>query len=218
MFIWQAGGEVITPDLKSSPIDSPEAVAGADFYKSLIFNKACCPPEDVLLEQGFSEMFKAGKVAMFMGGASDTFETADGVALDVGASVVPKGPKSRTSFAYTASTVVNAKVANPDLAAKALVALTDGIHHWKIVSPNMDTATAEVVTASFPEKWKAQKSGQVDAIIASTKDMRSFNVIPRQQEWDDLFWREYQDPLYHDKGTAADLAKAARPKLEAVLH
>ena len=28
MFIWQAGGEVITKDLKSSPIDSPEAQAG----------------------------------------------------------------------------------------------------------------------------------------------------------------------------------------------
>jgi len=218
MFIWQAGGEVITPDLASSPIDSPEAIAGVEFYKSLIFNPACCPTEDTLAEQGFSEMFKAGKVAMFMGGASDTFETADGVALEVGASVVPKGPKSRTSFAYTASTVVNAKVKNPELAAKALVALTDGIHHWKIVSPHMDLATAEVVKASFPEKWQAQKGPQVDAIIAATKDMRSFNVVPRHQEWDDLFWREFQDLVYHDKGTVADLAKAARPKLEAVLH
>jgi multiple sugar transport system substrate-binding protein len=218
MFIWQAGGEVITPDLATSPIDSPEAIAGVEFYKSLIFNSSCCPTEDTIAEQGFSEMFKAGKVAMFMGGASDTFESADGVALDIGAAVVPKGPKSRTSFAYTASTVVNAKVKNPELAAKALVALTDGIHHWKIVSPLTDLATAEVVKASFPEKWQAQKSGQIDAIIAATKDMRSFNIVPRHQEWDDLFWREFQDLVYHDKGTVADLAKAARPKLEAVLR
>jgi multiple sugar transport system substrate-binding protein len=217
MFIWQAGGEVIAPDLKSSPIDSPEAVAGEEFYKSLIFNASCCPTEDTMAEQGFSEMFKAGKVAMFMGGASDTFEDVDGVALDIRAAVPPKGPKSRTTFAWTGSTVVNAKVANPELAAKALVALTDGIHHWKIVSPLSDLATADVITASFPEKWKAQKGQQVDAILAATKDMRSFNVIPRQQEWDDLFWREFQDLLYHDKGTAADLAKAARPKLEALL-
>ena len=217
MFIWQAGGEVISEDLASSPIDSPEAIAGAEFYKSLIFNGDCCPTEDVLLEQGFSEMFKAGKVAMFMGGASDTFESADGVALDIRAAVPPKGPKSRTTFAWTGSTVVNAKVANPDLAAKALVALTDGIHRWKIVSPLTELANAEVITASFPEKWRAQKGQQVDAIIAATQDMRSFNVIPRQQEWDDLFWREFQDKLYHDQGTAADLAKAARPKLEELL-
>ena len=31
MFIWQAGGGVITPDLKSSPIDSPEALQGEQF-------------------------------------------------------------------------------------------------------------------------------------------------------------------------------------------
>ena len=47
--------------------------------------------------------------------------------------------------------------------------------------------------------------------------MRAFNIIPRHQEWDDLFWREYQDLLYHDKGAAADLAAAVRPKLEALL-
>lgn len=217
MFIWQAGGEVIAPDLKSSPIDSPEAVAGAQFYKDLVFNASCCPTEDTIAEQGFGEMFKAGKVAMFMGGASDTFESAEGEVLDIRAAPLPKGPTSRTSFAYTASTVVNAKVENPELAAKALVALTDGIHHWKIVSPLTELATADVVKASFPEKWKAQKDQQVDAIVSAAQDMRSFNVIPRQQEWDDLFWREYQDLLYHDQGTAADLAAAARPKLEALL-
>ena len=217
MFMWQAGGETVSDDLGSSPIDSPEAIAGAEFYKSLIYNPACCPTQDTMAEQGFSEMFKAGKVAMFMGGATDTFESADGVALDIRAAVPPMGPKSRTTFAWTGSTVVNAKIANPDLAAKALVALTDGIHHWKVVSPLTDLATADVITASFPEKWKAQKGQQVDAILAATKDMRSFNVIPRQQEWDDLFWREYQDLLYQGKGTAADLAAAARPKLEALL-
>ena len=29
---------------------------------------------------------------------------------------------------------------------------------------------------------------------------------------------EFQDLVYHDKGSVADLAKAARPKLEAVLR
>ncbi|MBA2374001.1 MAG: extracellular solute-binding protein, partial [Chloroflexi bacterium] len=181
------------------------------------FNESCCPTEATIAEQGSDAMFKAGKLAMFMGGAADTFESAEGEALDIRAAVVPKGPKSRTTFAWTGSTAVNAKVKNPELAAKALVALTDGIHHWKIVSPLTELATADVIKASFPEKWKVQKDQQVDAIVAAAKDMRSFNVIPNQQEWDSLFWSEFQDLLYHDKGSAADLAKAARLKLEALL-
>ena len=30
-------------------------------------------------------------------------------------------------------------------------------------------------------------------------------------------WEQFQDPLYHDKGTVADLAAAVRPNLEALL-
>jgi hypothetical protein len=47
--------------------------------------------------------------------------------------------------------------------------------------------------------------------------MRSFNVIPRHSEWDTIFWEQFQDLLFHQKDTAENLAKAARPKLEEVL-
>ncbi|CAN5592701.1 hypothetical protein BH23CHL7_BH23CHL7_20070 [soil metagenome] len=217
MFIWAAGGETIAPDLASSPLDSEQAIAGAEFYKSLIYNTDCCPAEDTIAEQGFDAMFKAGKVAMFMGGASDTYEDADGNVLDIRAAPVPKGPAERVTFGWTASTVVNAKTSNPELAAKALAMLTESIFHWKVVAPHKDFATAELVRASISEKWRPQKDQQVDAIIASTEYMRSFNVIPRHQEWDDIFWREFQDPLFHGQGTAADLAAAAKPHLEALL-
>jgi multiple sugar transport system substrate-binding protein len=212
-FIWQAGGEVITDDLASSPVDSPEALEAVEFYKSLIWNEECCPSEETITEQGFGEMFKGGKVAMFMGGAADTF---DGLEV-VGASVVPKGPQNRANLSYVAVTAVNGAVQNPELAAKALAALTDGIHHWKIVAPRPELATAETILASIPEQWKAQKEGQVDAIVAATEEMRAFNVIPRHQEWDGLFWSEFQDLVWHDRSAPAEAASAARPKLEALL-
>ncbi len=214
MFIWQAGGEVIADDLGSSPIDSPEAIAAAEFYSEMIFSAECCPSEETLAEQGFSEMFKAGTVAMFMGGASDTFDGLD----VVGASVVPSGPANRTTFSWTASTAVNSATEHPEIAARALVALTEGIHHWKIVAPRTDLLSEDVILASIPEKWKAQKEPQLAAIIAAAEDMSAFNIIPRHQEWDDLFWKEFQDPLYHDQGTAAELAAAARAKLEDVMR
>ena len=212
MFIWQNDGQVISDDRLTSPLDSAEAVAGAETYANIIYNPDCCPSEATIAEQGFNEPFRAGKIAMFVGGAADTFEGLD----VVGASVVPHA-KNDVTFAWTASTVVNSATANPEIATKALVALTEGIHHWKIVAPRPDLANAETIAASIPEQWKAQKAGQIDAMIAAAQNMRALNVIPRQAEWDDLFWKEFQDPLYHDKGTAADLAAAIRPKLEALL-
>jgi multiple sugar transport system substrate-binding protein len=215
MFIWQAGGEVIAPDLKSSPVDSPEAVAGAQFYADIIYNPEYAVPEEVIQEQGFGEMVKAGKVAMFFGGAADDLDYAyqkDPKNARMMMALVPKGPKDRTTFAWTAITAVATQTKNPDLAVKALVALTDGIHHWKVLAPRKSLATADVIVASVPGK---QDSAAV--IVQAAQSMRSFNIIPKHSEWDTVFWEQFQDPLFHKKGTAADLAVAVRPKLEELL-
>jgi multiple sugar transport system substrate-binding protein len=210
MFIWQAGGEVISPDLKSSPIDSPEAIKGLEFYNSIIYNDEVAPPRNVVNEQGFGEMFKAGKIAMFFGGAADDLDRVQG--LDVGVARVPKGPKDRTTFAWSASTVISSQTKHPKEAYDALVDLTEGIQNWKIVSPRKSQANKEHLVKSEPRKEKS-----ADVILKATADMRAFRVVPKHQEWDTIFWEQLQDPLYSKKGSATDLAKAARPKLEAVL-
>jgi multiple sugar transport system substrate-binding protein len=215
MFIWQAGGEVITKDLKSSPIDSPEALMGEQFYADVIYNPAMAVPEATIKEQGFGEMAKAGKIAMFFGGASDDLDFAhakDPKNADLKMALVPKGPKDRTTFAWTAITAVNARSANPDLATKAMVALTEGIHHWKVLAPRKSLATVDVIAAAVPGK-----KDSAPIIIKAAENMRSFNIIPKHAEWDTIFFEQFQDPLFHKKGTAADLAKTARPKLEEVL-
>lgn len=210
MFIWQAGGEVIAPDLKSSPIDSPEAIKAMEFYNSIIYNDKYAPAQSVVNEQGFGEMFKAGKIGMFFGGAADDLDRAPG--LDVGVARVPKGPKDRTTFAWTASTAISSQTKNPKAAYDALVDVTEGIQNWKIVSPRQSQATKEQLVKSDPRKEKA-----ADVIIKATADMRAFRIVPNHQDWDTAFWEQLQDPLYSKKGTAADLAKAARVKLDALL-
>jgi multiple sugar transport system substrate-binding protein len=215
MFIWQAGGEVISKDLKSSPVDSPEAIQGEQFYADIIYNPDYAVPESVIKEQGFGEMAKAGKVAMFFGGAADDLDYAyqkDSKSAKLAMALVPKGPKDRTTFAYTAITAVSSQTKNPDLAVKALTALTDGIHHWKVLAPRKSLATPEVIAASV-----AGKKDSAPVIIQAALSMRSFNIIPKHLDWDTTFFEQFQDLLYHKKGTAADLAKAVRPKLEALL-
>lgn len=215
MFIWQAGGEVIAPDLKSSPVDSPEALQGEEFYADIIYNPEYAVPEAVIKEQGFGEMAKAGKVAMFFGGAADDLDYAyqkDPKNAKMMMALVPKGPKDRTTFAWTAITAVSTQSKNPDLAVKAMVALTDGIHHWKVLAPRPSLATADVIAASVPGK-----KDSAAVLLQAAQSMRSFNIIPRHAEWDTIFWEQFQDPLFHKKGTAADLAAAVRPKLEELL-
>lgn len=215
MFMWQAGGETITDDLGSCPIDTPEAVAGADFYASIIYKEQFAVPEATIGEQGFGEMAKAGKVAYFFGGATDDLDYAhkvDPKNAELKMAKVPTGPNGRQTFAWTASTVVNAAGDNVDVATQALIALTEGIHHWKIVAPRMSLATVETISEVVPDK-----AGSAEIIVSATEDMRGFNVIPQQADWDSLFFDEFQTPIFFDEATAEELAPEIRPELEEFL-
>jgi multiple sugar transport system substrate-binding protein len=216
MFIWQAGGEVISEDMATSPIDSPEALAGAQFYSDIVYNPMYAATEDVIKEQGFGELAKNGKVAMFYGGAGDDLDyahTKDPKFAQMKMALVPMGPQNRATFAWTASTVINANTLYPDEAYAALVELTEGMHHWKIVAPRKSLANAEVIAASVPLKQDSAAT-----ILLALPDARSFRIVPKQSDWDKAFFDEFQDPLFHKKGTAADLAKLAMPNLLAALQ
>ena len=215
MFIWQAGGEVISEDLSSCPIDSPEAIAGAQFYADIIYNESYAPSAATISEQGFGEMAKAGKVAMFYGGAADDLDYAhkkDPANAVMKAALVPQGPANRQNFSYVASTVISANTENPDAAFQALVALTEGIHHWKVVAPRQSLANVDTIVASIPDKAES-----AEVILKALPDMRALRVIPQQQEWDTVFFEEYKDPLYQKEGSAEELAGDARGFLEELL-
>lgn len=213
MFIWQAGGQLISDDLKTAPIDSPEAIEGINFYLKLAYNPEVSPSSDVIKEQGFDAMYRAGKVAMFMGGAADglDFEVENSAVVSV-----PVNPRTKdgTTFAWTASTVISANTQNPELACKALLALTEGIQNWKIVSPRISQSTAEHLIASAPKK-----KDSAEAIIAAVPSMRAFTIIPQLGAWGDIFWNKLMNPLLNketDK-TAEELAKEVRPLMDAAL-
>jgi len=214
MFVWQAGGEVIGADLKSAPIDTPEALAGWNFYLSLAYNPELSPSSDTIKEQGFDAMFRAGKVAMFMGGASDGL---DYQVKNVSVVSVPANPTTKldTTFAWTASTVISATTAHPEEACKALLAVTEGIQNWKILSPRISQSTVEHLVSSVPEK-----KDSAEAIIAAVPSMRAFTIVPQLTAWNDVFWNKFMTPLLNketDK-TAEELAKEVRPLLEAALN
>ena len=214
MFVWQAGGDVISADYKTSPIDSPAAIEGWKFYLSLAYNPALAPSSDTIKEQGFDSMFTAGKVAMFMGGATDDKDLKPG--LNVGVVSVPRNPttKSNTTFAWVGATFMSAATAHPAEACKALLALTEGIQNWKIVSPRISQGTIEHLIASVPGK-----QANAAAIMAAVPQMRAFHIVPQMSQWNDIFWNKFMGPLLNGetKESVDQLAKEIRPQLEAVL-
>ena len=215
IFIWQAGADIISEDFTTSPIDSPEFVKAFEFYLNTAYNPEMSPSKEIIAEQGFNEMFKAGKIAMFMGGAADDLDRVEG--LNVGVVHVPANPDtgSTTTFAWNASTVISANTDHPAEACQALVALTEKVQSWKIVSPRISQATVEHLVESEP-----RKEASAQAIVDAAQDMRALPIFGNYAEWDALFWSEFFGPLINKETdlSVAELAAEVRPDLEETLE
>ncbi len=214
MYIWQAGGKTISPDFKTSPIDSPEALKAEQWYADLALKSHVSPTPSQIKDQGFDTMFLTGKVAMFIGGAADSLETRDNMKGQAQAFLVPKGPGgNRLTSAYIAFNAISAKTKNKDMAYAALADITDGIQKWKVPVPRKSLSTKEAIQKAQPKR----PAGSIDTIIAALPDAKAAPVFPNYAQWSDIWSTQFIDPLFRGKDTAANLSKKVRPQLEDTL-
>lgn len=210
-FIWQAGGEDISADLTQSPIDTPEALAGAQFVADLTTKSQCTPGQSVISERGFGEMMKAGQVAMFMGGAADDFERTEGKRIQ--GFLLPQGPANRDTWAWIGGMSINQAAKNPEVAFEAFMDLTQATHEWKVPAPRKSLATREGILKAVP-----YKEASADNIIANMDNMHAERIFPGYTQWSTVFGERYVDPLVRGQGTPEELAAQVRPQLEQTLQ
>ena len=157
-------------------------------------------------EAGFSDMFRAGKVAMFMGGAADDLDRIPG--LEVVTAEVPAGPTGiRATFAWTAGLHISAAVADHDAAFQVYKQILDSIQHWKIPAPRKPLA-------GRLEEFEPRKAASAEVIRASMEYMRTPTSFSRQVEFDTLFREEFEEPILRTGQAAADVAPRAARVLE----
>lgn len=212
LWVYSFGGELVSEDLTEAPIDSPEVIDAINFYASMIWNEEMCPSQETVAEEGFEAMMRAGRVAMFIGGAADDYErSTEGT---VGVSMLPQGPSGEnTTTAWVAYTAINADTEYPDEAYEAMVLLTEGIQHWK-PSPRVSHATVEHLVDSIP-----YKADSAEDIVAALPYMRSeYRIFPGVGDFMWGTWRnDFVAPVVHGEDTAEALAPDARILLEDIL-
>ncbi|MGG1880600.1 sugar ABC transporter substrate-binding protein [Paenibacillus cisolokensis] len=209
MFIWQNGGEVIAEDFSESPIDSPEATEALKFYAELV-NGPLTPPQQVIRDRGFDQMFRNGQVAMFMGGAADDL---DSTIEHVEAFRIPAGRTGiHATFADILGMGINAKTKHPDAAFAALLDLTDAIHHWKIMPPRESLADLATLQEMHPEK-----AHSLEAIIDSMEHARPYRYFANYPDWDNVFWNQLMEPIVNAGTSPDELIPKVKPLLDNAL-
>lgn len=190
MFTWSYGGDTFDR-LGNILLKTPESKQGLKMYQTIV-QSGIAPARAQAETMGNADMFKTGKVAMFIGGAGDDFEKT--VKFKVGMVLPPRGTKQAT-FSWIGLTAMSSKTDNKAVAAKALVDMTNAIHKWKVVAPTK--SGIDRIKTSRPEKEYA-----VETIREASEFARGFNNRPQQAEIDTAIWEHLTQPI--EKGEDID--------------
>jgi multiple sugar transport system substrate-binding protein len=194
MMLWSYGGDVFDKD-GNITLNSPESMMGLEMYQKIA--KSGVTPERAQADSmGGTDMFKTGKVAMFIGGAGDDLEKSTAGKIKMGMVVPPKGTKQAT-FSWIGVTAMSKTTKNPEIAAQALVDMSKAVQDWKI--PNPTKAGFDMISTARPDKAYA-----ADTIKKAAEVARGFNNQPQQGEIDGAIWEKLVQPI--EKGS--DIKKA----------
>src|SRR4051812_28038428 len=107
--IFQAGGQVVSSDGKTSGYDDPKTVEGLKFWTDLIAANVS-PSQGQMTDTAPYQMFEAGKVSMYWGGSWDAAEFTSNAATkaDADVAVLPQGAQ-RATVIHGLSNVVFAR-------------------------------------------------------------------------------------------------------------
>ncbi|MBC7264294.1 MAG: ABC transporter substrate-binding protein [Chloroflexi bacterium] len=125
IFVFQNGGHIMNADFTDTLLDSPEAIAAAEFYTGFRADKSGATPADVGDGwQGTS--FGKGTMAMvFEGGWLIPYLKEQFPDTQYGVVVPPAGPKGEGNLVFTVAYVISKNCKNPEAAWKVINFLTN---------------------------------------------------------------------------------------------
>jgi multiple sugar transport system substrate-binding protein len=207
IWIWQNDGELIDQAALRANLNDPRVLEGLNFKASLIHTHRIAPPL-ARVGSAVNALFRAGRCAMFMGGAADDLDRLEG--LSVVARTLPAGPRgTEATFAWSAGLCVSASVQDRELALEASAELLDGIHHWKIPAPRRELAARL-------EHIEPRKARAADVIRRAMETMRTPVALPQYQRFHTLLWKELEEPMLRNNADARSLADEAAEALESI--
>lgn len=112
-FVWQNGGDIISPDGTSTALDTPQAAGGIQFLQDLIWKDKVVPEPALFAETG--DAFEQGKAAMEINGSWQT-ATDEAAGLKFSIAPLPKGPAGQATSINPTGAVIAKGSKSPDAA------------------------------------------------------------------------------------------------------
>lgn len=216
-FIWSFGGDLWNSTMTKSTFDSPQTVQALTFLQTLVKDKLV-PTQAELTNVNIEDLFRQGKVAMFMGGAADGNYDAQGFTAKV--QVLPKGVKQVTDLGIDDMAINSHTKVDKDLVFQAYMALLDATDHWKVVPPvKKYAANLEQLEVSDAPGGHTPKD-RIQPILTSMKIARVYEQPKdptKMQNVANVLANDVYEPLLLGTSTPEQIASKTQSDLDAAI-
>ena len=182
-FVWDAGGAELSEDASTSTIDSPEAQDGVEFIADLLPEGLYDPTALEKDAQQVEDSFKAGRLAVWIGGPwvlaarerKDDDTWAAEVRSNVGVAPMPAGPSGEAyTFVGGSNLMMFENAENKDAAWRLMQYLSED---------DTQTAYADLMgmfpARLDPQEQASQKDANYAAFYEAIQDGRTYAPIPQ---------------------------------------
>ena len=208
--VWQAGGDILSPDKKTVVIDSDQAAAGIQFLQDLIYKDKVMPQP---VPGGTGDAFENGQAAMEANG-SWLVPTHEAAGIDFGVAPLPKGPAGQATSVNPSGVVVYKGSKSPDAAWEFVKCYTGPQMQSKIADLKASMpANKQVLTGQYATSFEGGKTFADALAYAHLKpSFKGFN------EFGGALQDELDGKVFNDKQLTAKAAlDEITPKLQKLL-
>jgi multiple sugar transport system substrate-binding protein len=208
--VWQAGGDILSPDKKTVVIDSDQAAAGIQFLQDLIYKDKVMPQP---VAGGTGDAFENGQAAMEANG-SWLVPTHLAAGIDFGVAPLPKGPAGQATSVNPSGVVVDKGTKSPDAAWEFLKCYSGPEMQAQIATLKASMpANKAVLAEQYATSFDGGKTFADALAYAHLKpSFKGFN------EFSGTLQDELDTKVFNDKQLSAKAALAeVTPKLQQLL-
>lgn len=220
LYIWSYGGHILNANGTRATIDSPQAIRGLSLMASFV-KEGVIPPQSAIANVAIEDLFRAGKIGMFIGGADDGVYHTQGFKAKI--AMIPRGTQP-TNFLWMADLAVNAHAKHLPQVMQAYFQLLTAIDHWKIVSPVKTFATAQVIRSINLHDPYAPGDhtppDRIPVILDSLKYARRYRMLhdpTLMSKYWTVLSNDIYEPILLGKATPAQAAAQAEKDLNAII-
>jgi multiple sugar transport system substrate-binding protein len=208
--VWQAGGDILSPDKTTAVIDSAQAAQGIQFLQDLIYkHKVMLQP----VAGGTGDAFENGQAAMEANG-SWLVPTHEAAGIDFGVAPLPAGPAGQATSVNPSGVVISQGTRSPDAAWEFVKCYTGPVMQAKIAALKASMpANKQVLAQQYATSFDGGKTFADALAYAHLKpSFKGFNEFSStlQDELDSKVFNEAQL-------TAKAALDEVTPKLQALL-